>query len=290
VKKKDLFYYAIIAIQKFTENKFAIYIIKVYICCVNGQVVKESSYKVEILEEFDSEKECLEKESNLIRFHGCLWNNTGTLCNRVIDFDEAQALRVKGAIKKTSKIIYQYDLYGNYIKSFTSMANAINECKCDVYNAVSGRNKTSGGFQWRNYKCKKISPCNGIIINTKNKKICNYTVSSKEVYQYDENYILINKWKSSKEASVKLNINYNSIRNCLCKYAKNAGGFKWEYCIVEDKNIIKKYGVYKDNKLVFSSNKLKKCSEYLNVSPECVSVYLRLEKPYKGYTFKNHTL
>ena len=51
-----------------------------------------------------------------------------------------------------AKEVHKYDLEGNYIESFYSMLEAKESCSCDVYNAVSGRNKTSGGFLWRNFK------------------------------------------------------------------------------------------------------------------------------------------
>lgn len=53
-------------------------------------------------------------------------------------------------------------------------------------------------------------------------------------------------------------------------------------------NNLKRYEVYKEDQLIFSHDNLKKCAEYLNLNPLCVSVYLRRQKPYKGYIFKCH--
>mgnify|MGYP003610994733 FL=1 len=58
---------------------------------------------------------------------------------------------------KVAKEVHKYTLDGEYVESYISMIDAKKECNCDVYNAVTGRNKTSGGFIWRNFKVDNLN-------------------------------------------------------------------------------------------------------------------------------------
>ena len=242
-------------------------------------IIQITSYKIEILEEYESEQECLKRETELIKLYGYSWNGTGTLCNMVEDNEEIRRLARIKSKKKNSKEVHQYNLNGDYIKSFSSISAAEKEYPCDIYNAVSGRLITACGFQWRTFKHDKLSAHN---------KEMNSIEKSNIVYQYNLDNNLIKEWKGTKEPSLKLNINRGAIRNCLSNLAKTAGGFKWSYSELLKDDSVKQYGVYKEDQLIFSHNNLKNCAEYLNLNPYCVSVYLRRQKPYKGYVFKCH--
>jgi hypothetical protein len=242
-------------------------------------IVQLVPYRVEILEEYESEEECLKRETELIKLYGYSWNGTGTLCNMVEDNDEIRKLARIQSKKKVSKEVHQYDLEGNYVKSFKSISDAVKEHPCDIYNAASGRTITAGGFQWRTIKYDKLQSYNEELYEIENSKL---------VYQYDTDNNLIKEWKGTKQPSEELGINRGAIRNCLSNLAKTAGGFKWSYSELLKDDIIKKYGVYKEGELVFSNDSLKKCAEYLNLNPYSVSVYLRRGKLYKGYLFKCH--
>jgi len=242
-------------------------------------IVQLVPYRVEIIEEHESEEVCLRRETELIRLHGYSWDGTGTLCNMVDDDNEIRRLARIQSVKKSSKEVHQYDLEGNYIKSFPSITDAIKEHPCDIYNAASGRNITAGGFQWRTIKYDKLQPYNEELSEIENSKL---------VYQYDTDNNLIKKWKGTKQPSEELGIHRGAIRNCLSNLAKTAGGFKWSYFKLLKENNIKRYGVYKEDELIFSNDSLKKCSEHLSLNPYSVSVYLRRGKSYKGYIFKRH--
>lgn len=240
-------------------------------------IVKSVPYKVEILEEFISENQCLKRETELIKQHGYSWNNTGTLCNIVEDSNEIRRLARINSNKSNSKEVHQYDLDGNYIRSFPSIISAKREYHCDIYNAASGRVPTAGKFQWRLIKFEKI-----LSYSSKLSRIN----KSKKIYQYDIDNNFIREWKGTKEISDVLKINRGSIRNCLSGRSNTANGFKWSYNKIPKDISIKKYNVYKEENLIFSSNKLKKCAEYLNLNPIIISTYLRRGKLYKGYMFK----
>jgi hypothetical protein len=183
-------------------------------------IVNVTPYKVEILEEFETEQECLLKETELIIKYGYSWNNTGILCNMVKDDSEIKLLAREGASNKNSKKVHQYSLSGDYIQSFSSVVKAKKEFPCDIYNAVSGRAPTAGGFQWRTLRFYKINA-----YSVENSRVG----KSKVILQYDLKGNFIKKWNGTKIPSTELNINRGAIRNCLSKIAKTAGGFIWKY-------------------------------------------------------------
>ena len=184
-------------------------------------IVNKVPYKVDILLEFENEKECLLKETELITFYGYSWNKTGTLCNIVKDDKEIKYLARLGASKTNSKKVYQYSLDGEYIQSYDSIVQAKKEHSCDIYNACSqNRTKTAGGFQWRLTKYDKIDSYSKEISNLNN---------SKTILQYDKKGNFIKKWQGSKQPSELLNIHRGAIRNCLAGIAKTAGGYIWKY-------------------------------------------------------------
>jgi hypothetical protein len=183
-------------------------------------IVNMTPYKVEILEEFETEKECLLKETELIIKYGYSWNNTGILCNMVKDDSEIKLLAREGASNKNSKDVHQYSLSGDYIQSFSSVVKAKKEFPCDIYNAATGRVPSAGGYQWRFIKYDKLDS-----YSTESSRIN----KSKNVYQYDKQGLLVKEWKGTKEPSEELDIHRGAIRNCLTGLSKTAGGYVWKY-------------------------------------------------------------
>lgn len=183
-------------------------------------IVNVTPYKVEILEEFKTEKECLLKETELIIKYGYSWNNTGILCNMVKDDSEIKFLAREGSTIKNSKEVHQYSLSGDYIQSFNSVVAAKKQFPCDIYNAAAGRVPSAGGYQWKFVKYDKVdSYC------AKTSRIN----KSKTIYQYNKQGVILKEWSGTKEPSEKLNINRGAIRNCLSGIAKTAGGYIWKY-------------------------------------------------------------
>lgn len=82
-------------------------------------------------------------------------------------------------IEKTGlKKVYQFDLKGNFIKKWDSVLQAIDETKIKtIYESVTGKSKSSGGFLW-SYK-KKVNPYKP----KESKKIKTY------VYDLEGNYL-----------------------------------------------------------------------------------------------------
>lgn len=140
------------------------------------------------------------------------WRKGKTLSKETI---EKMRAKTKGSrLKANFKEVHQYDLKGNYLKSFPSIIDAIKEYPCDIYNAASERHSTAGGFQWRLYKKNNVNAVS---------RIC------KTVYQYSLDNILVKEWNGTKQASEKLDIYRGAIRNCLSGISKTAGKFIWKY-------------------------------------------------------------
>ena len=61
-------------------------------------------------------------------------------------------------------IVYQYDLMGNFIQSFSNATEAARNfsnkpnCSDNITHAVNGIQETAYGFQWRREKVEKLSP------------------------------------------------------------------------------------------------------------------------------------
>ena len=122
--------------------------------------------------------------------------------------------------------VNQYDLEGNYIKTFNSILEASNEI--GVLGEVISRcckrrkqSKSAGGFQWR-----YVDDCDDIgkIIYEEKCGI------PKKVNQYNKNMELIKTWNSISEAAKELGLNTSNIIN-VCKGGKQktSGGYIWRY-------------------------------------------------------------
>jgi len=125
---------------------------------------------------------------------------------------------------KTGKLVHQYDLKGNFIKTFENATHA--ESETDVYNSNILRSckksgpkgmVSAGNYLWLFKKYKKypypLKRNNG----------------EKPIIQYDLNGNYIKEFISAREASKKLNINYKLIsRVCRGKRNKTCG-YKFKF-------------------------------------------------------------
>lgn len=120
-------------------------------------------------------------------------------------------------IDAMSKPILQYDLDGNFIREWKSIAEAKRERM--LLNERALRNgRTSNGFLWR-YK-------NNTEINL---KIEGYSKNTIHILQIDLNGIIIKEWDSAYAAAKTLGIDNGSIRHCCNGRGKTVGGYIWKY-------------------------------------------------------------
>jgi len=130
------------------------------------------------------------------------------------------AVRV-GQIK--SKKVYQYDIYGNFIREHPSAKIAGENCNLNS-NSIRKHSKKNvyhyyGGYQWSYEFVDNIGVADLYYI-----------------YKYDKNTgILLDKYKTIDSAAKSNDVKESCLCNCLSGNAKSIGGFIWKkYHILEN--------------------------------------------------------
>lgn len=116
-------------------------------------------------------------------------------------------------------MIYQYDLDGNYITSYNSIASAAKATNCydgNIKACLDGRRQTAGNFQWSKEKQEKMPPY---------KRNIGW---HKIIYQYDQNKNLIQQFSSVAEVERILGFDRGYVAKQARKSSK-AYGFIWSY-------------------------------------------------------------
>lgn len=128
----------------------------------------------------------------------------------------------KGGINKkpitNRKIVYQYDLLGNFIKKYNSILDAatiLNIAPGSIVKTCKGELKSCGGFMWSYNKD----------INIKLERKTN----AKKVYQYDMQGNLVKIFDSIKQAATEVGTTKSHICNCCKHKDKSALNFVWRY-------------------------------------------------------------
>lgn len=121
--------------------------------------------------------------------------------------------------------VYQYDLNGNFIQSYTSINEAQWEISghagSTIQQAATNQINSAYGFLWSQEKKEKIPP---------------KQLYRKKIYQYSLDLIELNTFNSVKEAAEFLNKAPANISACALGKRKNAYGYIWSY---EKKQVIK---------------------------------------------------
>ena len=123
------------------------------------------------------------------------------------------------------KPVDQYDLQGNFIKTWNSIKEAgkiLNISDGQISNVCRNkkRRKTAGGYIFK-YKGEKL--------NLEDHKHEKNVFDPRSVNQYDKNGNFIKQFKSLEIAGKETGIISSVICNCCRKRFKTAGGYKWEY-------------------------------------------------------------
>lgn len=118
-----------------------------------------------------------------------------------------------------SKIVYQYDLDGNYIQDFKSTREAERTTGIS-HNSISyccnGKVCSAGDYLWSYTKTSKLKIRDDF--------------REKEIVQVDINTgNVLMTFKSVTEAAKFIGITKTAICNCLKNKTKSAGGYKWVY-------------------------------------------------------------
>ena len=127
--------------------------------------------------------------------------------------------RMKRISKKLSKKVYQYDLNGNFIKSWSSTVELEKEGfnSSHISSCCLKKSKTHKGYIW-SYK-----PIENFDIDNYKKK-----TTSKTVYQYDKDYNLIKIWYSTTECH-RNGFDFRNISACCLGKRKTHKGYIWSY-------------------------------------------------------------
>lgn len=118
------------------------------------------------------------------------------------------------------KEIHQYDLDGNYIKSYKSIKEATVStgiCYSTIDRFLNGKYKKGGGFLWSLEKVDKMPPYKRTKIVTKLKKV--------KVYNDTENYT----FDSVKQCAQFFKVHIVSVRGALCYNRHFLNKYKIEY-------------------------------------------------------------
>ena len=122
-----------------------------------------------------------------------------------------------------TKQVHQYDLNGNYIKTFKSRREVIESVNVGFrhlsdYLAGCSKGKSVGGYMWSYEKKDKLPKYD------KKKNV-------KKIYQYSKDGKYIKSYNSLKEAAELNNLNSSSISHCAQGNNKfpTYGGYIWKY-------------------------------------------------------------
>lgn len=151
----------------------------------------------------------------------------------------------KAIVKLQGRSINQYDLEGNFIKTWEYIKKASIELNIDAANIGSCCNKKPNHYQAGGYIWRYIDDNSPIIL-----KDIDY------ILQFDLNGKLLNKWKNMNQASKELDIASNAISRVCSGELKQTKGFVF----------IKQSEFTKDYKFPGSncSGRVRKVEQYLN--------------------------
>lgn len=201
---------------------------------------------------------------------------------------------IGGGNEIQKKTVYQFDLNGNFIKSYKSVRDAAmavspdnqDTIRASIKNCCLGTSYSSCGFFWSYYKefIKKEDYQNNI--NRRKNKIAQYTLSGKFIRYYD-NII------EARNTTGLRNL-YSSIRG-EC----SIGGFQWRYYTGDDSDIPpfeSPVTMYRTKPIICTDSNgieteyvsIKKCIE---INPEFSSKGIKdvirgINKTHKGYKFR----
>lgn len=127
--------------------------------------------------------------------------------------------------------VNQYDLNGNYIKTWDSATLAADNYSSsksradNLRDAIYGKSKTWKGYQWRHYKgnTDNIAP------------IKDHVLKEKPIYQYSLDGTYLKTWKSLAEVCKEYGWNAANISRCALNKCNNSYGYKWSYILLNNK-------------------------------------------------------
>lgn len=126
--------------------------------------------------------------------------------------------------KLLGKKVKQYDLYGNYITTYSSIVDAAkvaNTIPSNIYGTLIGKNKSAAGFQWRYEEDDPPGLYNGT-----------RAYSKKAIVKLDENKKFIAEYESITSGARSVGLEYRKDIGYSCKDSSNmkmVAGYYWMY-------------------------------------------------------------
>lgn len=178
--------------------------------------VSGETYLKEILEINDSQDLNSDREAYWI---GDLWE-TDSLCMNLCPGGYGSANHDTNCYvqDKYKKDISQYDLYGNFIRTWHGIREAARELgvnRTGIQNCISGRKSSAFGFQW------KYSD------GTENTIEPYYKICYIDQYDRDGNYVA--SFDNPHEVEESLGIDAGSIKSCCEGTRPSAGNYIWRF-------------------------------------------------------------
>lgn len=193
----------------------------------------EDMFEFMVLEEVENKEELIIKEQWWLDNSECNYNIckiAGSTLGRECSDETKKKISESNSGKRTEKQIEaqkkrrkpvdQYDLLGNFIKSWTSTQEAgdfLEKNHKDIIKAACGKSNCAHGFRWA-YLGEELKD-----IKRNNHKF---------IHQYDKKGNYIKTWYTIAEASKYYNISHSCIVDCAKGIQKTSAGFVWKY----DKN------------------------------------------------------
>lgn len=180
--------------------------------------------------------------------------------------------------KLRARPISQYDLKGNFIRSWDCAMDAekeINVNHANIASCCNGKSKSVGGYQWKYF--------NGNTSNISEAKRKSY---NRRVIQFTKDRKYIKTWNSVTEAGNYYNLASGNIAKCCNGKINSCGGYIWKY---EDNNVseafVKRKIVQFDNQLCF----IKKWDSISDASKELKLKYSAIMSCCKNKSNKSST-
>lgn len=127
-----------IATLKFTE------VVKIHQYDCSGNLINTFNSLHDAAKHVNGVWQCIQTSCNKKQFaYGFLWLRDG---------DDISTINLKTLRRSGSRTIYQYDLEGNFIQTFTTLREAAlhtNTSWQNIQSCCNGRTKHSGGFIWK---------------------------------------------------------------------------------------------------------------------------------------------
>lgn len=191
-----------------------------------GQYNKDF-YSSKIFQFWDEGKSILEMSNILNLNRSTIWNRLKDYKNYDISQSHHRSGKIaylnmldRGTIPEhmKPKLIYQYDLWGNYVGEWASAKEICREFGIDnslIGQVLSGKYLQAGGYQWT--------------FKEKADNIVDKVRSKFGIVQKDLANNIINLWVSLNEIEENTPMKKSSISKCLKGKQQTAYGYKWEY-------------------------------------------------------------